>query len=141
MRNSNNSGDYMKNKLTFISAIILLLTLALGCSLGGLFGGGSESGGDSSSPKESSTKKGEATPSGEIVKIGIPECDELATYINDNSEKIEGSIVARGIVYIYKNWIIENVKEGVEKMNDEEKAKAAKVCAKSLEDLKKSVEE
>ena len=130
----------MKNKLTFASAIILLLALALGCSLGGLVGGGDSEGGDSSTSKDKTVKKGEATPSGEIVKIGIPECDELATYINDNSEKIEGSIVARGIVYVYKNWIIENVKEGVAKMDDEEKAKAAKVCAKSLEDLKKSVE-
>lgn len=110
--------------------------LAIGCNLGGFMGGS-----DDEATKESSdpAKKTEAVPSGEVVKVGIPECDELATYINDNSEEIEGSIVARGIVYLYKNMILDSIREGIEKMDDEQKAKLGGTCAKSLEDLKKSL--
>lgn len=132
----------MKNSVSVVLSLTLVLMVALGCSLGGLTGGSDEEvTKDSTSKSGDSTKKTEAEPSGEVVKIGIAECDELATYINDNSEKIEGSYLARGIVYLYKNWIVENIKENVENMDDEEKAKTAKVCKKSLEDLKKSIQE
>lgn len=131
----------MKNKFGIFAVILITLTIALGCNLGGLIGSGSEGSGQGKDGSSASgEKKTPAKPSGEVVKIGIPECDELATYINDNSDKIEGSIVARGIVYVYKNLVIENIREGVEKMNDEQKAKMAKVCTKTLEDLKKSME-
>lgn len=133
----------MKNKLTVFLALSLVLFVAIGCNFGGLIGSDKKQSKDSTSKSGDATSTGdkqtEAEPSGEVVKIGIPECDELATYINDNSEAIEGSIIARGLVYVYKNMIVENIKEGVGKMNDEEKAKMAKVCTKSLDDLKKSI--
>lgn len=132
----------MKNTVTVGLSLTFVLLIALGCGLGGLTGGS-----DSGTSKDGTKKTGDSTeitekaPSGEVVKVGIPECDELATYINDNTEKIEGSIIARGIVYLYKNMILNNVKEGIEKMSDEDKAKLGKACAKSLEDLKKSISE
>jgi len=130
----------MKNKLTVVLALVLTLFVVIGCSFGGLVGGSKETSKDSTkSTSGESTKKTEAAPSGEVVKVGIAECDELATYINDNSEAIEGSIIARGIVYVYKNMILGKLKEGIEKMNDEEKAKLADACTKSLKQLKKSV--
>lgn len=131
----------MKNKLTVFFALSLVLFVAMGCSLGGLIGSDEEKPKDSSSKSSdaTSTDKKEATPSGEIVEVGIPECDEMATYINDNTEAIEGSYLARGIVYIYKNYMLEKVKEGIGKMTDEEKSEMGKVCKESLKNLKDSV--
>ncbi len=132
----------MKNKLSFLIAASLLLFVTIGCSLGGFMGGSDDSGdGDSSSGSKSSSDSG-GSSSGELVEVGIPECDELATYINDRAETIgEENIVVRGIVEMYKNTIFSGLKESVEKMNDEEKAKMAENCKKSLENLKKQMDE
>ena len=131
----------MKNKLTIILALCAVFFAAVGCGLTDRFTG-SDSDGDStsSSSKSGDSKSSSSSSSDEVIKVGIAECDELATYINDNSEEIEGSIIAKGIVYLYKNMILENIKEGVEKMSDEDKAKVDKACAKSLKDLKKNIE-
>jgi len=132
----------MKNKFGFLTVLALLLTLALGCSLGGLTGGSDETeSGDSTSSSEKSSDSGDSA-SGDLVKVGIPECDELATYINERAETIgEESIVVRGIIEMYKQTIFSGLKESVEKMDDEQKAKMAENCTKSLENLKKQTEE
>ena len=129
----------MKNSVSGGLSLTLVLLIAMGCSLGGLTGGSDETSKDSTSKSGDSTKKSEAEPSGEVIKIGIPECDELATYINDNSDEIEGSILARGIVYVYKNMILSSVKENIEKMSDEDKQKVADACSKSMKQLKEQL--
>lgn len=131
----------MKNKFGFFAALLVLLALVLGCGLGGLTGSDEgESGQSSESSSSEGEKKTPVEPSGEVVEIGIPECDEVATFINDNTEEIEGSYLLRGIVYVYKNYVLENLREGVKNMSEEEKEKAARVCTKTLEDLKKNME-
>ena len=131
----------MKNKLTIVLSLFLVLFVAVGCGLGGLVGGGDKSskGSDEKSTTSESSKNTEAKPSGEVVKVGIEECDELATFINDNSEEIEGSLIARGIVYVYKNMVLEKIKEGVKDMDDKQKEQYAKACTKSLVQLRKSM--
>jgi hypothetical protein len=136
----------MKNRFTFLSAILVVILIALGCSLGGLMGGK-----DSETPKDGTTKtengsdSSSSSPdsegSGELVKVGIPECDELATYINDRAETIgKESIVVRGIVEMYKQTIFSGLKESVEKMDDKQKEQTAENCRRSLENLKKNME-
>ncbi len=133
----------MKNKMTILMSLSLVLFIALGCSFGGLIGGSDTEETSKSDTKDStstaSEKKKEAEPSGEVVKVGIAECDELATYINDNSEEIEGSIIVKGIVEVYKQTFLKNLRDSVDKMSEEEKKKFAEVCSKSLENLKKSM--
>ena len=132
----------MKNRLTVFLSLSLVLFVAIGCSLGGLMGGSdTESTKDSSGKSKSeSTKKTEVAPSGEVVKVGIPECDEFATYLNDNAKEIEAeSFVVRGLVKLYKQTILSNLRDSVEKMNDEQKAKMGENCKKALEELKKSM--
>ncbi len=133
----------MKNKITLLFVISLILFVVIGCSFGGLGGSDKERSGSSttkSGDSESTDLKPPVEPSGEIVKVGIPECDEIATFINDNSEEIEGSYLAKGIVLFYKNMIVGSIKDGVEKMSDEEKQKVGEACKKSLDQLKKQVE-
>ncbi len=135
----------MKNRLTLFLALALVLFVAIGCSLGGLSGtdesGSKDSRGSSTDGEKTTEKQTEAEPSGDVVKVGIPECDEVATYINDNAEEIEGSIILRGIVYIYKNVVLVNIKDGIEKMDEKERKKMAEVCERTLKDLKKSMKE
>ena len=131
-----------KNRLTIFLSLSLVVFVVLGCGFGGLFGGSeTESTKDSSTESTSgdAKKPTEAKPSGEVVKVGIPECDEVATYVNDNSEEIEGSVILRTIVYIYKNVVLKQIKDGIEKMDDEQKKKFAEICSKTLKDLKKSM--
>lgn len=132
----------MKNKVSLLLGISLILFVTIGCSLGGLTGSDKEKSKDvtvEKSESSDSSSNDSSSSSNEEIKIGIPECDEMATYINDNSEEIEGSLVARGIVYVYKNLILSNIKEGVEKMDEKEKQKLGEACAKSLKQLKEQV--
>ncbi|MCO6511623.1 MAG: hypothetical protein J5I65_12610 [Aridibacter famidurans] len=131
----------MKNRFALLSVLALLLLVVLGCGLGGLVGSGdSESGsGDSSSTSDGSSDSGSSA--GDLVKVGIPECDEFAQYINEQSETIgEDSWAARAIVEMYKQSIFRGLKESVEKMNDEEKAKMADTCKQAFENVKKQME-
>lgn len=133
----------MKNRFGLFASLLLLLTLVLGCSLGGMIGGSEDSsGGDSTSSSDSSSSSSDSSGSSETIEIGIPECDEFLTYINEKAEPMgEDNVVVRGIVQFYKESIFSGLKESVEKMNDEEKAKVAENCKTSLEKLKKQIEE
>ncbi len=135
----------MKNKLTLIGALLMVVAIALGCSLDRFTGGS-----DSEAPKDGTTKteKGsdpsnssDSGGSGELVEVGIPECDELATYINERAETIgKESIVVRGIVEMYKQTIFSGLKESVEKMDEKQKEQTAENCRRSLENLKKNMD-
>ena len=132
----------MKNKITLLAAILVLLALVLGCGLGRLIGSDESSGGESSESSESSSKSEKSSGgSGELVEVGIPECDELATYINERAEAIgEESIVVRGIVEMYQQTIFSGLKESVEKMDEKQKAQTAENCTKALNNLKEEFE-
>lgn len=130
----------MKNRFALLSVLTVLLVVVLGCSLGGLTGSGDSESGSGDSSSSGSSDSG-SDSGGELVKVGIPECDELATYINEKAETIgEESIVVRGIVEMYKQTIFSGLKESVEKMDDKQKAQMAENCKKSLENLKEQME-
>lgn len=130
----------MKNRLTILLALILIVIVALGCGLTDRLTGSKDESEPTTESGETKTSDSKSESTGEVVKVGIPECDELATYLNDNAEEIgKESIVVRGIVEMYKQTIFSNLRDSVEKMNDEEKAKYAENCKKALENVKKQV--
>ena len=130
----------MKNRITIFISLVLILFVALGCGLTDRLTGSKDDGGSKTESGETKTTDAKKGSTGEVVKVGIPECDELATYLNDNAEEIgKGSIVVRGIVEMYKQTIFSNLRDSVEKMNDEEKTKAGENCKKALENVKKQV--
>ncbi|HUF04191.1 MAG TPA: hypothetical protein VMM38_08445 [Aridibacter sp.] len=131
----------MKNRFALLSVLLVLLVVVLGCSLGGLTGSGDSESGDSSSSSSDGSSDSGSSSSGDLVKVGIPECDEFATYINERAETIgEESIVVRGIIEMYKQTIFSGLKESVEKMDDKQKAQMAENCKKSMENLKEQME-
>ncbi len=121
-------------------ALGLLILAVAGCSLGGLTGSDEKSSDPKTekSEKETSDGKTEKSSSEEVLNSGIPKCDELAKYVNDNTEEIEGSLVGKAILLVYKNTILKSIEEGTEKMSDEEKEKFSEVCEKSLTQLKEN---
>ncbi len=134
----------MKNKFTVLFVLGLILFVVLGCGFGNMFGSKDEAANaNTSSNTASDDKSGDSTTSssGEVVEVGIPECDELATYINNNSEAIGNeSIVVRGIVEMYKQTIFSNLRDSVKNMNEEEKKKMGENCKKALDNLKQQME-
>ena len=134
----------MKNKLSAILVLFALVLAVAGCSLGGLTGGSDGDSGDSSSTtsegKDSSDKSSSSSSSSgeKVLDSGIQECDDLAQYIEDNSEEIEGSLIGKGIVTFYKNYILKSIEEGVKDMSEEEKKKLGESCAKTLRQLKEN---
>ncbi len=132
----------MKNKLSVIVVFLVLLVAGLGCSLDRFTGSGDESG-ESGTKTEEAKKDGEKSSSSseEVLNSGIPECDELAKYVNDNAEEIEGSFVGKAIILMYKNTILKSLEESAGKMNEEEKKKMGEVCAKTLKQLQESAEQ
>lgn len=132
----------MKNKLSLVLVLAALFLIVAGCSLDSITGGGDS--GDSSSKSEDSKKGSDSSKSssssGDVLNSGIPECDELAQYVEDNSEEIEGSIVGKAIMLMYKNTILKAIEEGAKDMNDEQKKEMGETCAKTLKQLKESQE-
>jgi len=128
----------MKNKLSGLIVLVALFIAVTGCSLGGLTGSGDESG--EKGAKSEGTKIGteKKSSSEEVLNSGIAECDELAKYVNDNSEEIEGTFVGKAIILMYKNTILKSLEESAEKMDAEQKKKMGEVCAKTLTQLKEN---
>ena len=133
----------MKNRFGLIVVFVTLAVAVAGCSLGGLIGDSGDSGDSSSTSEKSGETSGDkkstsSSSSGKVLDSGIPECDELAKYVNDNTEEIEGSLVGKAVLYMYRNTILKAIEDGTEKMSDEEKEKFGEICAKSLKQLKEN---
>lgn len=129
----------MKNKLSVLVMLAALFLAVAGCSLGGLTGSDDESSSSDTTTEESKDGESKSSGSGEdVLNSGIAECDELAKYVNDNSEEIEGTLVGKMIILMYKNTILKAIEDGTEKMSDEEKEKFGEICAKSLKQLKEN---
>lgn len=131
----------MKNKLSGLVVVLALFLVVAGCSLSS-FTDSDESGKDGAKTEESKSggDKSSSSSSEDVLNSGIPECDELAKYVNDNAEEIEGSIVGKAIMYMYKNTILKSLEESAEKMDDEGKKKMGEVCAKTMKQLKENTE-
>ncbi|MEZ5307510.1 MAG: hypothetical protein R2684_10235 [Pyrinomonadaceae bacterium] len=127
----------MKNKLAVLLSLLFLVFAVGACSFGGLGSSDEEKESGSKTEKSSEEKSDSKSSSGsKVLNSGITECDELAQYIDDNSDKLEGNILSKGLVLLYKNTILKQIEESAEKMTDEEKVKMGEVCSKTLKQLK-----
>lgn len=131
----------MKNKFSGLIVLMILLLVVAGCSLDRFTGSGEKSGEGDTKTEESQSDSGKKSSSSEeVLNSGIPECDELAKYVNDNSEEIESTFVGKAIILMYKNTILKSLEESADKMDAEQKKKMGEVCAKTLTQLKEDAE-
>ena len=125
----------MKNKLTFLSAILILLTLILGCS----FYNPLDQSSDSSKNGNSKTSNSTNGSSDSIVtpeKIGIPECDEVIDFFTEQANSPDDNFVTKAARDYFFNKIRESFKQSIEE-NKGDKVKMAKECRKFKDQLDK----
>jgi hypothetical protein len=109
----------MKNKITLLTAIVVLLVAGLGC--GRIFSGGdnkSGSGGNSNTEQ--------------MAKTGVKECDEFIDLINEDSKAPDEGFVARKIREFAIDVAKEAIKANIEE-NKNDKEKVALGCKEARE--------
>ena len=115
----------MKNKLTFLTVLIALTVLVLGCGLNP-FGGSRTAESNSSQKDKTLTDKAVDTAVGE-TKIGVPECDEVMDAITAEMNNSDDNFVTKAVKATILNRIKDGIRESVEK-NKQDKAEMAKTC-------------
>ena len=122
----------MKNKVTVLSAILLILTVGFGCSYiqKATTGGGS----DNSAPSSNSANPNDS------AKTGVAECDEFIDLLNNDSKKADEDFVTRKIREYAIDFAKETIKKNIEE-NKGDKQKITEGCKKAKDDYLKDKEE
>jgi hypothetical protein len=115
----------MKNKSTFIVAILALSFLVLGCGSLNPFSG-SSSGSSSSNDNKTLTDRAVDTAVGES-KIGVPECDEVMALVDAEMNNPDDDFVTKAIKATVLNRIKDGIRDSVEQ-NKTDKTEMAKTC-------------
>lgn len=128
----------MKNNLTILSAILLLLTVGFGCSLiDKATSGGSSDNSTTSNPSNSSTNS--SNPN-DASKTGVAECDEFLDLLNNDQKKPDEDLFTRKIREYAIDFARETIKKNIED-NKGDKEKITKGCKEAKEDYLKKKEE
>jgi len=128
----------MKNKLTVLAAILLLLTIGFGCSfLDKATSGGSSDNSTTSNPGNSSTNSSNPNDG---AKTGVAECDEFLDLLNNDQKKPDEDLFTRKIREYAIDFAKETIKKNIEE-NQGDKQKIADGCKKAKDDYIKNKEE
>ncbi len=126
----------MKNNLTVLSALLLLLTVGFGCS----FLDKATSGGSSdNSTKTGNSSSNSANPN-DTAKTGVAECDEFLDLLNNDQKKPDEDLFTRKIREYAIDFAKETIKKNIEE-NQGDKQKIADGCKKAKDDYLKNKEE
>ena len=130
----------MKNKLTFVVAVVVLALAVLGCGWLNPLSGSSES--SNSTPSSTGEKdknitdKAVDTAVGES-KIGIPECDEVMDLVQAELDNSDDNFVAKAVKSTVLNRIKDGIREGVEKNRNSNSNKDVEEMAKTCREFRK----
>lgn len=111
----------MKNKSTFFIALLILLTVGLGCSF-------IQSGG-------SSDNSGTTNPDAN-AKTGVPECDEVVDLITRDMQTQDDNFITRKTREYIVDLVRESIKKNIEQ-NKGDKVKIAQECKQIKDDYEK----
>jgi hypothetical protein len=115
----------MKNGVTAIISLFLLLSIGLGCGLVDRIQE-SATGPASSNANKTITDKAVDTTVGES-RIGVPECDEVLDMLAAEANNPDDNFVTKAVKATFLNRIRDSIRESVEK-NKSDKAELAKNC-------------
>lgn len=124
----------MKNKLTFLPALFLLLTVGFGCSFIDKATSGGSDNTNSGNPSNSATNPNDS------AKTGVAECDEFLDLLNNDQKKPDEDLFTRK----FREYAIDFAKEAIKKNiedNKGDKEKIARGCKEAKEDYLKKKEE
>jgi len=125
----------MRNKFTFLSVILILSTLILGCSFYNPLDESSNST-KSGNSKTSDSANGSSDSLVAPEKIGIPECDEVIDFFTEQVNSPDDNFVTKAAREYFFNTIRESFKQSIEE-NKGDKVKMAKECRKFKNQLDK----
>jgi hypothetical protein len=129
----------MKNKLTFLPALLLLLTIGFGCSLiDKATSGGSSDNTATSTPNNSSSNS--AINPNDAAKTGVAECDEFLDLLNNDQKKPDEDIFTRKLREYAIDFAKEAIKNNIED-NKGDKEKIARGCKEAKDDYLKKKDE
>lgn len=129
----------MKNKLTVLSAILLLLIVGFGCSLiDKATSGGSSDNSTTTNPSGNSSTN--SSSPNDAAKTGVAECDEFLDLLNNDQKKPDEDLFTRKIREYAIDFAKETIKKNIEE-NQGDKQKIADGCKKAKEDYLKKKEE
>ena len=113
----------MKDRVLAIFAILIILTVGLGCSYLNPFSGPPE---DSPSKDKTITDRAVDTAVGE-KKIGVPECDQVMDRITVELNNPDDDFVTKAVKATVLNRIKDGIKASVEE-NKSDTVELAKTC-------------
>lgn len=118
----------MKNKLSILSVIAVLIIAVSGCGLISRMQKSTVETGNSRSTESNKTltDKTVETAVGD-EKIGVPECDDLLDYFAQESKSNDENYVTKATRQYFMNKIRESIKQSMEE-NKGDKVKMAKEC-------------
>lgn len=124
----------MKNAITLILTISMLMAVGLGCGVVKRVSGGSSEASPSNSNKTVTDKAVDITVGDE--KTGIPECDEVVDFFRQESDSPDDNYVTKAIKATVLNKIKESFKKAIEE-NKTDKVEMAKQCREFKTELEK----
>jgi hypothetical protein len=129
----------MKNNLTLLAALLILLTIGFGCSFidKATSGGSNDNTATTTSPGNSSTNS--ANPN-DASKTGVAECDEFLDLLNNDTKKPDEDFMTRKIREYAIDFAKDSIKKNIEE-NKGDKEKIAKGCREAKADYLKNKED
>ncbi len=124
----------MKNKFALLSVVIIITSVALGCSSINPLADKKTTSNQPGSNK-SLTDKAVDTAVGE-QKIGVPECDDVMDMLSEYANNPDDGFVVKAGKAIVVNKIKESIKKAAED-NNTDKAEMAKTCKEAKVELEK----
>jgi altronate dehydratase len=132
----------MKNNLTSVIALTLILVIGLGC--GNLIprelGEGSDKTETNRSSEDSNSKSQDNSATLDNTKTGVAECDEFLDLLNEDAKQPNEDVISRKV----REYVIDIAKESIKKNIEEnkgDKQKIAEGCRKAKEDYLRKKEE
>ena len=125
---------YMKNKFALLSVVIIITSVALGCSSINPLADKKTTNNQPGSNK-SLTDKAVDTAVGE-QKIGVPECDDVMDMLSEYANNPDDSFVVKAGKALVVNKIKESIKKAAED-NKTDKVEMAKTCKEAKVELEK----
>lgn len=121
----------MKNNITILAALFLLLTIGFGCSFLD-----KSSSGDGNQPTGGSSNSTDPNAS---AKTGVAECDELIDLLNKDKSDPNDNFVTRKIKEYAIDFAKESIKKNIEE-NKGDKQKIADGCKEAKDEYIKNKE-
>ena len=115
----------MKNALTLLLTISILMAVGIGCGVVKRVSGGSSEANPSNNNKTLTDKAVDITVGDE--KTGIPECDEVMDFFRHEADNPDDNYVTKAVKATVLNKIKESFRKSIEE-NKTDKVEMAKQC-------------